>query len=920
MIFDILYYIIISPIELLIETFYSFISTVVRYNPVFPLLGISIVVNILCLPLYAKAESLQEIERQKQNLLKNKITSIKKNFRGNERYMLLSMYYRENNYHPLMSLRGVLSLLIQIPFFIAAYHFISNLEILKGTGFFFIQNLAKPDGILVLGNGLVINILPIIMTVINVISGYIYSKNLDKKEKLQLLGMSLLFLLLLYNSPSALVLYWTFNNIFSLFKNIIYKLPNPLKVFYFIIIIFLVFSCMYVFFFRSQGKSGSLLFKSLAFSISLIIALVPLFCKFFNFWGKKYFSHLNIYNNEIRNSFFIAIISLWILCGLIIPLNIISSDTPAFSYLGNLPSPFSLMLPSLFISMGIFIFWPCCIFLLFSKKTKACIFLISAIMLFFGIINTFLFFNNYGTMSQILTFFSDTVFKHSSLQITLNFFIFVLIVLSLLLIILKSKIRLLSAILSVVLISGIFITVWKTITIQKEYNIVSIIKQKNEAGTDNPVSNTGVKEKLTPIINLSMKYKNVIVLMLDRAIGSYFPLILNERPELNRAYSGFTYYPNTVSFFRSTLLGAPPIFGGYEYTPIKFHSRSNVSMADKNDEALLLMPLLFQKENYDVSVYDLPNVNYQDPMDASFFSKKGIYAESLVNKYYTRFISDNPDKAPVNFVNYDEILKHNFVFFGFFSIAPPALRKAIYRKGSYWAIHVPFNDNSISQGVISEYSALYYLPQLTSYENENAALTLMVSNLPHSPSFLQYPDYTIESTISDFGPELFNGNITSQKHYHVNAASYLLLAKWFDELRLNNVYDNTKIIIVSDHDELVVKPLFSEELNRINTFYNPVLLVKDFNSDGDIKTDMTFMTTADVPLLALAGIIPNPVNPFTGNILKADKDNGVDIYLGGSAYTRDFPSWEALEKTSSFYHVKDNIFDEKNWTKITRRY
>jgi hypothetical protein len=83
---------------------------------------------------------------------------------------------------------------------------------------------------------------------------------------------------------------------------------------------------------------------------------------------------------------------------------------------------------------------------------------------------------------------------------------------------------------------------------------------------------------------------------------------------------------------------------------------------------------------------------------------------------------------------------------------------------------------------------------------------------------------------------------------------------------------------------------------------------------------MSFMTTADVPSLASEGIIPNPRNPFTGKALVPEKTEGVNIYLGGSAYTRDYPGWEALEKNAAFYHVKDNIFDEKNWTKITKRY
>ena len=39
--------------------------------------------------------------------------------------------------------------------------------------------------------------------------------------------MAVIFLVLLYNSPSGLVVYWTCNNIFSLVKNIFYKLKHP---------------------------------------------------------------------------------------------------------------------------------------------------------------------------------------------------------------------------------------------------------------------------------------------------------------------------------------------------------------------------------------------------------------------------------------------------------------------------------------------------------------------------------------------------------------------------------------------------------------------------------------------------------------------------------------------------------------------
>jgi membrane protein insertase Oxa1/YidC/SpoIIIJ len=74
-----------------------------------------------------------------------------------------------------------------------------------------------------------INVLPFVMTLINCASGAVYTKGLAFKDKIQLYGMALVFLALLYNSPAGLVLYWTLNNIFSLVKNIYLKIPFKRK-------------------------------------------------------------------------------------------------------------------------------------------------------------------------------------------------------------------------------------------------------------------------------------------------------------------------------------------------------------------------------------------------------------------------------------------------------------------------------------------------------------------------------------------------------------------------------------------------------------------------------------------------------------------------------------------------------------------
>ena len=57
-----------------------------------------------------------------------------------------------------------------------------------------------------------------------------------------------------------------------------------------------------------------------------------------------------------------------------------------------------------------------------------------------------------------------------------------------------------------------------------------------------------------------------------------------------------------------------------------------------------------------------------------------------------------------------------------------------------------------------------------------------------------------------------------------------------------------------------------------------MLLVKDFGATGFTTSD-TFMTNADVPTLAMAGLIENPVNPFTGNPINSSFKEEKNILL-----------------------------------------
>ena len=221
---DFFYTLIIYPIESILSIFFVLFMKVFN-NEAVAIVGLSTLVTVLVLPLYNMADAWQDEEREKQRKMKSKLDDIKAAFRGDERHMITNTYYRQQHYHPLMQLRSVIGVAIQVPFFIAAYHYLSHLTVLNGVSFLFLKDLSKPDGLFQIGN-FSINIMPILMTVINLMSAFVYANKLTRKELVQLALMALLFLVLLYTSPSGLVLYWTMNNVFSLIKNLIYRYPK----------------------------------------------------------------------------------------------------------------------------------------------------------------------------------------------------------------------------------------------------------------------------------------------------------------------------------------------------------------------------------------------------------------------------------------------------------------------------------------------------------------------------------------------------------------------------------------------------------------------------------------------------------------------------------------------------------------------
>jgi hypothetical protein len=431
------------------------------------------------------------------------------------------------------------------------------------------------------------------------------------------------------------------------------------------------------------------------------------------------------------------------------------------------------------------------------------------------------------------------------------------------------------------------------------------------------LKNQNTKPNLTSVYTLSKTEQNIVVIMLDGAISAFVPYIFAENQSAAAFWSGFTWYPNCVSFGPFTLYGVPALTGGYEYAVLEMQKNPR-ALAEKHNEALLLLPRILREKDFITTITDPSWANYAFTPDLSIFKPYPYISASNISAAYTNYwLNEHSDIRTISISN---ILKTKLERFSFFKMAPPVLRTFIYDRGDWLFVHdrdILESKNMLTVNALGKYAALDYLPKITSFDVESGSYTIIFNELTHDPLFLQPPFYIPANNVTDKG----EGSYADNAYYHVNMAAFLLLEKWFAFLKENNTYDNTRIIVISDHGRNL--PL-AENTNILLpdgnhvTQYNALLMVKDFNARGPLKTDSRFMTQADVPTLALDGLVNNPRNPFTGNAVKADKNNGVTITTSSKFYPTNHGKYRFNIDRHEWLHVHTNIFDPANWEKVEK--
>ena len=171
---------------------------------------LTLVIKTAMWPLQNKATA----SMKRMQALQPKMTDLREKYKDDPQAMNVEVMklYKQNGVNPF---GGCLPMLVQIPIFFGFYNMLGKAVELRNAKFLWVSDLSQPDTIArVLGYPL--NILPLLMAATMLWSMALQPKSGDQMQQRVMMFVPLIFIAFCYNFASALALYWTVQNIFSI--------------------------------------------------------------------------------------------------------------------------------------------------------------------------------------------------------------------------------------------------------------------------------------------------------------------------------------------------------------------------------------------------------------------------------------------------------------------------------------------------------------------------------------------------------------------------------------------------------------------------------------------------------------------------------------------------------------------------------
>jgi YidC/Oxa1 family membrane protein insertase len=176
---------------------------------------LTLIVRVVFWPLTHKGtESMKRMQE-----IQPKLNELKEKFKDKPQKLQQETMalYREHKINPL---GGCLPMLIQIPVFFALYNVLRSGIEMRFAPFLWIRDLSGPEALLagVLPGGWTLNILPLLMAGTQAWQQHLTPTGGDPAQQKMMMFMPLIMLMFLYSMPSALVLYWTANQVLMIIQ------------------------------------------------------------------------------------------------------------------------------------------------------------------------------------------------------------------------------------------------------------------------------------------------------------------------------------------------------------------------------------------------------------------------------------------------------------------------------------------------------------------------------------------------------------------------------------------------------------------------------------------------------------------------------------------------------------------------------
>jgi YidC/Oxa1 family membrane protein insertase len=211
------------PLNWLLNTFHHIINNISpKWAWGLAIILLTITVRTAIWPLHAK--STHTMKRMAK--LQPEMAKLKEKYGDDPNKLNTEMMglYRKFGINPL---GGCLPMLIQIPIFFGFYRMLQYAVELRGQGFLWVDDLSQPDTIWHFA-GIPLNLLPIVMAITSFLQIQMTPKTGDKMQQRIIMLMPFMFFFFCYNFASALALYWTTQNIFSIGQTwLMNKAPEP---------------------------------------------------------------------------------------------------------------------------------------------------------------------------------------------------------------------------------------------------------------------------------------------------------------------------------------------------------------------------------------------------------------------------------------------------------------------------------------------------------------------------------------------------------------------------------------------------------------------------------------------------------------------------------------------------------------------